>query len=89
MPNDWNNTSTSSASRITLLAPGQSVSVQLTRGKHTGSIHCRQDPSGDFRRSYRPSSVTLTTNLGVIDISGNAELRTLSLFDIPVDVARN
>lgn len=87
--NEWNNVSTSGTSRVTLLAPGQSVSIQLTRGKHAGSIHCRQDPTGDFRRSYRPSSVTFTANLGVIDISGNPELRTLSLFDIPIDIARN
>ena len=87
--NEWNNVSSSGTSRVTLLAPGQAVSIQLTRGKQAGSIHCRQDPSGDFRRSYRPSSVTFTANLGVIDISNNAELRTLSLFDIPVDLARN
>lgn len=86
---DWNTASTTGSTRVTLLAPGQSVGVQLTRATHASSIHCRQDPSGDFRRSYRPTSVTLTAMIGIIDISGNAELRTLSLFDIPVDVARN
>ena len=87
--NEWNNVSTSGTSRVTLLAPGQSVGIQLTRGGHAATIYCREDPSGDFRRSYRPSSVTFTANLGVIDISGNPELRTLSLFDIPIDLTRN
>ncbi len=87
--NDWTTASTTGSTRVTLLAPGQSVSVQLTRAAQPSSIHCRQDPSGDFRRSHRPTSVTLTATIGIIDISGNAELRTLSLFDIPVDVARN
>ena len=88
--NDWTTASTSGTSRIMLLAPGQSVGVELTPSEHKPkSMHCQQDPSGDFRRSYRPQTVTLTATLGVVDISGNGELRTFSLFDIPVDLVRN
>ena len=87
---EWTSASASGASQVTLLAPGQSVSVGLTPSPWRGqSSHCQEDKTGDFRRSYRPQTVTLTATLGMIDISGNAELRTFSLFDIPADLVRN
>lgn len=86
---EWNRAAGSAGSQITTLAPGQTISIQFvqaTRG--SGTHYCVNDTAGNFARSYRPSSVTISATLATIDLSGSADLRPFSMFDVPVDLLR-
>lgn len=86
---EWNRAAGSAGSQITTLGPGQTISIQFAEAaRRQGTHHCVNDPTGNFIRSYRPTSVTISATLATLDLTGSADLRPFSMFDVPADLLR-
>ena len=82
-PEDWRKIASTEKSRITVLSPGQTVTV-LLQGEQRG-IPCHEDANGDFKRTHRPATYTLSASLGLLDLSDNTEIRSFSFADVPLE----
>jgi hypothetical protein len=74
------------AGNLTTLSPGQTVEVQMAPSNPADwrALSCTVDPTSDMMKTYRPTSYSLSGSLGIVDIDGNAQVRSFSLLDVPL-----
>ena len=74
------------AANMSALSPGQTVEVQLAPNNPADwrALVCTVDPTSQIMKTYRPTSYSLSGSLGVVDLDGNAQVRSFSLLDVPL-----
>jgi hypothetical protein len=84
----WTNWLAANSGGLTTISPGQTVDAQLAPGSGTDwrYLVCTADPSSEQFRSYRPATFSLTGTIGVSDLDGNAQVRSFSFSEAPLQV---
>jgi hypothetical protein len=74
------------AANLSALSPGQTVEVQLAPSNPADwrALVCTVDPTSQIMKTYRPTSYSLSGSFGVVDLDGNAQVRSFSLLDVPL-----
>jgi hypothetical protein len=84
--NGWVNHLEENVSNLTALSPGQTVEIQIapTNPADWRALVCTVDETATMMKTYRPTSYSLSGSIGVVDIDGNAQMRSFSLLDVPL-----
>ena len=84
----WVNWLAANFSQLTTLSAGQTVDAQIAPAKPSArrTLVCVPDPSMEQFRSYRPSKFSMTGSIGMTDLDGNAQVRSFSFSDVPLQV---
>jgi hypothetical protein len=79
------------SANLTTLSPGQTVEAQLAPSNPADwrALVCTADPASQMMKTYRPTSYSLAGSLGVVDLDGNAQVRSFSLLDVPLQATAN
>lgn len=85
----WATWGGANAGSLTAVSPGQTVDVQIAPIADLRYAVCTEDPSSEYFRSYRPTSFSLAGAIVVADLDGNAQARSFSFSEVPLQaVAR-
>jgi hypothetical protein len=78
------------AGNLTALSPGQTVEAQIAPSNPADyrAVVCTADATSEMMRTYRPTTYSLSGSIGIVDLDGNAQVRSFSLLDVPLQVAR-
>lgn len=84
----WTNWISANSGGLTTVSPGQTVDAQVGPANSADwrYLVCFDDPSSEQFRSYRPASFSLTGTIGVADLDGNAQVRSFSFSEAPLQV---
>ncbi|MBL8438420.1 MAG: hypothetical protein JNM61_09495 [Zoogloeaceae bacterium] len=70
--------------KLVSIAPKQLIEVQLSTTPN--DPQCVGDATQEQMTSYRPKTMSLATALGVVDLAGNGDVKSISLLDMPLQV---
>ena len=75
---------------MTTLSPGQTVEAQIAPYNPTDyrSVVCTADATSEMMKTYRPTNYSLSGSIGIVDLDGNAQVRSFSLLDVPLQSMR-
>ncbi len=83
-PSQMQSAFTSERGKLVSIAPRQIIEVQMTTAP--GAPMCVVDVNEETMRNHRPKTMSLSASLGVVDVSGATDVKSVSLLDVPLQV---